>query len=151
MRNFHEAHVNNRGTGVRMGWQKVVAVALIFSLLSVGALPTVWAQGATQSPSGDQGQNSNAEVGLEAASWALTVPYGAAKVVFAILGGIFGGMTYVFSGGNTEAAKAVWDTSVRGTYVITPAHLRGDKPVRFLGVPPEQDTAQGVPSTEPAR
>ena len=60
-------------------------------------------------------------------------------VVFAILGGVTGVLTYVFSGGDTDAAMAVWGTSVYGTYVITPDHLKGDKAVRFLGVPPGKD------------
>ncbi len=132
--------------GVRTGYKKAVAVALILSFITFSVLPAGWAQGAAQSTGGDREQNSGADVGLEVASWALTVPYGAAKVAFAILGGFAGGLTYVFSGGNTEAAKAVWDTSVRGTYVITPAHLKGDKPVRFLGVPPEEETAPPAPA-----
>jgi hypothetical protein len=59
------------------------------------------------------------------------------KILFATLGGIFGGFTYVFSGANEKAAKSVWDTSMRGTYVITPEHLKGEKTIRFLGSPAE--------------
>jgi hypothetical protein len=77
------------------------------------------------------------QYGLGTASVFLTIPYGLVKVMFATLGGIFGGFTYAFSGGNEKAAKAVWYTSLRGTYVITPDHLKGDKAVRFFGVPPE--------------
>ena len=39
---------------------------------------------------------------------------------------------------------------MRGTYVITPDHLKGNKPVRFLGVPPEEEAASEVPPGEPA-
>jgi hypothetical protein len=124
---------------VRSDWRSTIAAGLVVCILTV-MVPPVRALAASEPT------NPNTEVGLEAASWVLTVPYGAAKVVFAILGGVAGGLTYAFSGGNTDAAKAVWDTSIRGTYVITPAHLKGDKPVRFLGVPPEQD---GMPSPEP--
>jgi hypothetical protein len=145
VRNYQKAHLTNQA-GVRTGCKKAVAVALILSFITLSVLPAGWAQGAAQSMGGDREQSSGTDVGLEAASWALTVPYGAVKVAFAILGGFAGGLTYVFSGGNTEAAKAVWDTSVRGTYVITPAHLKGDKPVRFLGVQPEEETASSAPA-----
>lgn len=145
MRNYQKTHLTNRAA-VRTGCKKAVAVALILSLITFGVLPAGWAQGPAQPSGGDQEQGSSADVGLEVASLALTLPYGAAKLVFAILGGFAGGLTYVFSGGNTEAAKAVWDTSIRGTYVITPAHLKGDKPVRFLGVPPEGETAPAAPA-----
>jgi hypothetical protein len=36
-----------------------------------------------------------------------------------------------------------------GTYIITPDHLRGDKPIRFLGVADTEDTQ--VPAMEPVR
>jgi hypothetical protein len=73
------------------------------------------------------------EFGIGAASVLLSIPYGAAKVTYAALGGIIGGFAYAFSGGDTEAAKAVWTPSLRGTYVLTPDHLKGDKPIQFLG------------------
>ena len=57
------------------------------------------------------------------------------KAAFAIGGGIVGGLAYAFSGGNENAAKSIWTTSLYGTYIITPDHLRGDRPIRFLGVP----------------
>ena len=74
------------------------------------------------------------------ASVLLSIPYGAVKVAYAIVGGITGGFTYIFTGGNLKAAQSVWDTSLRGTYIITPEHLKGEKPIRFLGVPPEGET-----------
>jgi len=88
-------------------------------------------------------------VGLGVSSFFLTIPYGLTKVVYATLGGIIGGFTYALTGGNDRAAKAVWDSSLRGTYVITPDHLKGDKAVRFLGVPGESDGAAAA-ETVPA-
>lgn len=87
--------------------------------------------------------------GMQAASFLLTIPYGVAKSVFALSGGIVGGLTYVFTGLDTEAAKKVWHTSMYGTYVLTPEHLRGEKPVRFLGVPDEASSA-ATPAFEPS-
>jgi hypothetical protein len=81
-----------------------------------------------------------------------TILYLPLKAAFAIGGGIVGGLAYAFSGGNENAAKSIWTTSLYGTYVITPDHLRGDKPIRFLGVADAADApAQATaPTTEPA-
>ncbi len=123
---------------------KGLAVLLVVALVHLTLVPVSIAQGAE-----DASQGSAKGAGLQAASWLLTLPYGAAKVCFAIVGGVTGGLTYVFSGGNLDAAKSVWHTSVYGTYVITPEHLQGDKPVRFLGVASESDSA-AMPA-EPAK
>lgn len=123
---------------------KGIAVLLVLAFVHLAVIPVGHAQGAEDATSG-----SAKGAGLQAASWLLTIPYGATKVCFAILGGVTGGLTYVFSGGNLDAAKSVWQTSVYGTYVLTPEHLQGDKPVRFLGVASEND---GAPlTTEPGK
>ncbi len=120
---------------------KGIAVLLVLALVHLTLVPVSIAQGAE-----DASQGSAKGAGLQAASWLLTLPYGAAKVCFAVVGGVTGGLTYVFSGGNLDAAKAVWHTSVYGTYVLTPEHLQGDKPVRFLGVASDNDGAS--PTTD---
>ena len=83
----------------------------------------------------DASSASSAEegTGMKVAGWAATVPYCLAKSTFAALGGIVGGFAYVLSGGNPETAKAVWTTSILGTYIIRPEHLRGEEPIHFLG------------------
>jgi hypothetical protein len=73
------------------------------------------------------------QFGIGAASVLLSIPYGAAKVTYAGLGSVIGGFAYAFSAGDTDAAKAVWTPSLRGTYVLTPDHLKGDKPIQFMG------------------
>jgi len=72
-------------------------------------------------------------MGLQAASWLATAPYGSVKVAYALVGGIVGGLTWVFTGGNTESAKAVWIPSMTGQYIVQPENLTGDKPLRFMG------------------
>lgn len=78
------------------------------------------------------------EAGLQAASWLLTLPYGAVKVAYAIGGGIVGGLAWAMTGGNMEVGKSVWIPSMTGDYVVQPQHLTGQKPLRFLGVPSEE-------------
>ena len=83
----------------------------------------------------------------------VSIPYGAVKFVYATFGGIIGGFTYALTAGNEKAAKSVWDTSMRGTYVISPRHLKGEEPVRFFGIPPIRDeapAASGMPEPAPA-
>lgn len=125
-----------RRTGARR--RVAVLVMLAFSLLIV--LPPAWAK--------EEKQDTASEAGLGAASVLLSIPYGAVKIAYAILGGITGGFTYALTGGNLKAAQAVWDTSLRGTYIITPDHLRGEKPIRFFGVPPDGEAAQAAKESE---
>lgn len=72
-------------------------------------------------------------LGLQVASWALTIPYGAAKISYALAGAITGGLTFLCSGANVPAAQAVWSTSVYGDYLVRPEHLTGDRSLHFLG------------------
>ena len=52
---------------------------------------------------------------------------------FAIVGGIVGGLTYAFTGGNEEATGKIWRASMEGDYMIEPGHLTGDNPINFVG------------------
>ncbi|RMH08382.1 MAG: hypothetical protein D6704_03160 [Nitrospirae bacterium] len=92
--------------------------------------------------------DSATEAGLSVLSFLVTIPYGVAKIVYAGVGGIVGGFTWILTGGDNEAAKAVWEPSIYGTYVITPEHLKGEKPIRFFGVSPYEDEHMMEPTTE---
>ncbi len=132
---------------MRTMFAKTVAVVLVMTLCSLMALPSGWAQ----ERSNEDTENTGTQYGLGVASVFTSLPYSIGKFAFATMGAIFGGFTYVFSAGNEKAAKAVWDTSMRGTYVISPRHLKGEEPIRFFGVPPISDEAAAAPSMpEPA-
>ncbi len=126
---------SNKWTDWRCGWMKTLAVVLVLSFSSMAFTPAAWSQGEELPP--DEVHGTLTGAGLQAGSLLLTIPYGAAKITFALLGSVIGGFTFLLSFGNLGAAKAVWVTSMYGTYVITPAHLTGDEPVRFLGVEAE--------------
>ncbi len=114
---------------------KLVAAFMILALCTVTMAPSAWSQDSTavsSSVANDGGNPSSA--GLQAVAFLSNVVYFPVKAVFAISGGIVGGLTYVFSGGSDQAAKSVWITSLYGTYLLTPDHLQGNRPVRFLGV-----------------
>ena len=113
-------------------WSKcVLALAMCVLLLGGGATQAV----------AQEGPDPVEEAGLGAASVLLTIPYGTAKILYAGLGGIVGGATWVLTGGNSETAQTVWDPSFYGDYVITPDHLTGKKPLRFYGVSPYEEDA----------
>jgi type IV secretory pathway VirB2 component (pilin) len=78
-----------------------------------------------------------AEAGLGAASAVCSLLYGPIKVVYALSGLIIGGIAWGLSGGDSDVLKAVITPSVRGDYVITPALLRGERPVEFFGKDPQ--------------
>ena len=73
------------------------------------------------------------DTGMDVASGLATVVYFPAKAVFALGGGLVGGLTYAFTGGNEEATNKVWDASMKGDYRVTPENLTGEKPLRFIG------------------
>lgn len=81
------------------------------------------------------------EAALGMGSALLTLVYFPCKLVYAILGGIVGTFTYGLTGGDLETAKAVWEPSFYGTYVITPDHLKGNEPVRFIGISAYEEAA----------
>jgi hypothetical protein len=60
-------------------------------------------------------------------------------MAYSLLGVVFGGFAWALSGGDTEVMTAVISPAVRGDYVITPSHLRGEQPVEFIGRRPDSD------------
>ena len=77
--------------------------------------------------------NGASEAGLGAASAISSLLYGPVKIVYSTLGLVFGGFAWGLSGGDAEVLDAVVTPAIRGDYVITPSHLRGEKPVEFIG------------------
>ncbi len=129
---------------VRLPMIVFVVVITCFSMLAA----PVW----SQSSSADTQQGTASGAGMGAASAALTILYFPFKGAFALGGGIVGGLAYLFSGGSEQTAKSIWIPSMYGTYVITPEHLSGNRPVRFFGVAAESEGASATsePMSYPA-
>jgi hypothetical protein len=117
-----------------------VAIIVVLTFCSLMAAPA-W----SQPTKADTDQGTPVGVGMQLAALGATIPYFVGKGAFAIGGGIVGGLAYVFSGGSEQTAKSIWIPSMYGTYVITPEHLTGDRPVRFLGVAAESERATAEP------
>lgn len=113
---------------------------LIFTIVLIyGSM--VAAPSWSQSSSADTQQGTASGAGLGAASAVATILYFPFKGAFALGGGIVGGLAYLFSGLNEQTAKSIWIPSIYGTYVITPEHLTGERPIRFIGVAADSDGA----------
>jgi|GEM_PF-1506766 len=72
-----------------------------------------------------------AGVGVGAAFGSLL--YAPVKLVYATLGVVIGGVAWGLSGGDKDVKDAVIMPAVRGDYVITPAIIRGEQKVEFVG------------------
>ena len=83
------------------------------------------------SPASAESKSSNAGWGSAAALSSLI--YGPVKMTYSLLGAVFGGIAWGLSGGDSDVMNAVITPAVRGDYVITPSHLRGERPVEFIG------------------
>jgi hypothetical protein len=118
------------------------------SLLTVTATP-LYAQTA-----GPNNQPAEQPIGEEAGSGAgaaiASVFYIPAKVTYAGLGLITGGLGYLLTGGRADVANNIIYPAVRGNYVVTPSHLKGTEPLYFVGAPPpETGPRADAPSSAP--
>lgn len=114
-------------------WRKMLLVGLMVSVLSqVSIAETTETQ--SQAPIAKTKEThywSDGGWGLLAV--VASIPYAPAKVLYATVGTLTGGLAYLLTVGDTETAQKVWSPSVGGSYVITPAMLRGDEPILFNG------------------
>lgn len=117
-------------------WSRSLAVVLIATCMGLTLIPT----GSTLAEDPVSGVDSSDDTGIQVGSWLLTIPYCAAKSAFAVAGSVVGGLGYAFSGGNSKTAETIWTTSVYGTYILRPAHLRGEEPIHFLGKTSDNQT-----------
>jgi hypothetical protein len=77
----------------------------------------------------DAGTNA----GLQAGALFTTLLYGPAKVCYAVLGSVVSGLAWGVTAGNSEVAWPIFVNAAYGDYVVTPDHLRGQKPLEFVG------------------
>ena len=76
--------------------------------------------------------------------------YSPLKVTYAGLGLLTGGLGYVLSGGRPDVANNIIYPAVRGSYVITPTQLKGQKPVIFIAPAPDPTRLpQPAPQSDP--
>jgi len=105
--------------------RRLVVVGVLVALLSGMASAETKDTKESGSYWGDAGYGTLAVVA--------NVLYMPAKIVYAAVGTITGGLAYICTVGDTNTAQRIWSPSVGGSYVVTPAMLRGDEPVLFNG------------------
>ena len=139
---------------MRKGNFRFATIALAMSLILAGPLAeyaaaqssqTVGPPAAgTQVPQPADNNVNWPGAGYGAGALLCNVLYIPAKLVYALLGGLVGGGTYLITAGNMQAANTVWRSSLGGDYVVTPQMLAGEQPLNFSGptdTPPENAPA----------
>ena len=104
------------------------AGVLLACILLVGLHPT---------PAPAQDESTGAAAGWGAPSALTSLVYAPVKIVYAVGGLVVGGFAWVFSAGDNDVVRTVTTPAVRGDYVVTPEHLRGKRPLEFIGRDPE--------------
>jgi len=106
------------------------------SLVTVMAAP-VYAQ--TTAPKSEPVEESvSSEAGWGVGAALASVFYIPAKVTYAGLGLLTGGLGWALTGGRTDVANNIIYPAVGGNYVVTPNHLKGTEPIYFVGAPPPE-------------
>lgn len=73
------------------------------------------------------------EVGYGAGSFVASLFYTPVKLTYATVGLVVGGLGWVVTAGRTDVTRNIVAPAVRGDYVIAPSHLKGEKPLVFIG------------------
>ena len=120
------------GSQTRRGSRR--GVALLAAVAVLALMPSA--------ASARDGTGSEFGLGLGAAVCSLV--YAPIKVVYAAGGGLVGGFAWLFSAGDGDVARAVVTPAMRGDYVVTPGHLRGEKPLEFIGRAPQPAPTYGA-------
>lgn len=102
-------------------------------------------------PASAGAESPGSEYGIGVGCAFANLLYGPAKVLYATGGAIVSGFAWVFSAGDTDVAKPIWDASMRGDYMIVPDQLRGRERIDFIGRAPEQAGAMETPWREESR
>jgi hypothetical protein len=104
--------------------------SLALALVIVGALAL------PASALAEETKQAGREAGIGLATVVANIFYKPAKVGYAAVGGITGGLTYALTAGNLDAAEKVWVASGGGDYVLSPEHLQGRDKIQFSGTRP---------------
>ena len=139
---------------MRKGNLRIAASAIALSVMLAGPLaeyaaaqsaqPVGPPAASTQVPQPADNSVNWPGAGYGAGALVCNLIYIPAKLVYAILGGIVGGGTYLVTAGNQQAANTVWRSALGGDYVVTPQMLAGQQPINFSGptdTPPVEPAA----------
>jgi hypothetical protein len=123
----------------------MLALAPISSALAQTAAPQA-APSATQVPQPDQNSVNWPGAGYGVAALFGNVLYIPAKLVYATLGSIVGGGTWLVTAGNSQASNTVFRSALGGDYVLTPQMVAGKQPINFSGPTSTPPPAPAAPN-----
>lgn len=134
----------------------LLACLMVLALLTAPVASLAQNQPSPMAPAQEQ-QSPTKEIGTEV-GWGVgtvlaNVFYMPTKVVYAGLGLVAGGMGYLLTAGRGDVANEIIYPAVKGTYVLTSDHLKGEQPVVFIGPGPDDQPQQQAtaPQTQPQR
>ena len=121
------------------------AMAALLGFVALLAAAPAGAQTGTQSETDAENGGREGEAGLGVAAGLISLFYAPAKVLYAAGGGLVAGLAYVVSGGDQQVVDPILTPALRGDYVVTPAHLRGEQQLEFVGREPEDRALRDEP------
>ena len=127
------------------GWRLMAAAGLV-----AASLLTARCALANDDLAGSDASSSDdvwSEVGWGALTGLSNLIYVPAKLVYAGVGGLTGGLAYTLTGGSLDTAQAIWEPSFGGDYFLTPGMIQGDEGISFAGAPAGLTTE--MPDDEP--
>ena len=102
-------------------------------------------------PAATAADSAGMEYGLGVGCGLVHRVYGPVKILYATGGAIVSGFAWVFSAGDTDVAKPIWDASMRGDYMVGPDQLRGRRGIEFIGRAPRQGGSMDASWEQPSR
>ena len=113
--------------------RKVLAVVVVVGLWSQLAVAEIPESGTQDAQPGKSSNSTWSDAGYGSLAVLSNLFYMPAKIVYGTLGLVTGSLAYLLTVGDSDVAMTIWDPSLGGSYVVTPAMLRGDEPVLFSG------------------
>jgi hypothetical protein len=93
------------------------------------------------------------QIGWGALTGLSNLLYVPAKLAYAGLGGLTGGLALGLTGGDLNTAESIWEPSLKGDYFLTPGMIQGQDPISFAGAPAglTGEVPEEAPATVPPR
>lgn len=118
------------------------ALALFLALAPLSAAAQEMPQEQAPTPASSESPTTAEDLGYGVGSVLSSLFYSPFKVTYAGLGLLTGGLGFVLSAGNVDVANHIINPAVRGDYVVTPSHLKGEEMLIFVGPPPGSEPQQ---------
>ncbi len=117
----------------RFSWVRQVAAVGIAIAVATGTVGTRSARAALTT---EQTEDESHSAVTYVATALLDVFYVPAKIVVGGAGVVTSSLAYVVTVGDSDTFSSVWNSAVRGDYVLTPRMIEGKDPVHFAGMQP---------------